>query len=121
VLNAGGRPYGGATLVRGGTPSAGLRFAGDFGASPAEGAFTGVFFSLFGLTETDTTFDGRRIEKLRFPEHSLDIDRLDGTLVEPAGPRRADAVCALLAYRGSRPLTVRIVDRVRLDRRSAVS
>src|SRR5436189_211765 len=68
----------------------------------------GLAFSLFGLTATTTTFDGRRVEQLRFPEHSLDLDRLDGALVEPGGPRHADAVCASLAYRGSRPLGLRL-------------
>jgi hypothetical protein len=123
VLNPTGRIYGRRALVRPGTRSAGLRLSWDFGAGSGKDAFTGLSFSLFGLTATTTTFDGRRAEQLRFPEHSLDLDRLDGALVEPGGRRHADAVCASLAYRGSRPLGLRVelVDAVGGRRFSRIS
>jgi hypothetical protein len=108
ALNKDGRSYGAGRLVRsvGGTYV--LRFAWNFGVDRDEDAFTGLFYSLFGLTDTLTTFDGVKLEKLAFPEHSLDLDRVDGALAEPGGPRSFTAACASVTYRGVQPLTLRM-------------
>lgn len=43
-----------------------------------------------------------------FPEHSLDLDRIDGLLHEPGGPRSFHKVCILLTYQGSESLMLRV-------------
>ncbi|HRX00354.1 MAG TPA: glucoamylase family protein, partial [Cyclobacteriaceae bacterium] len=60
--------------------------------------YTGYFFSLFGLTDTLTTFDGTITETLSFPEHTLDLDDIDGALIDPEGPRQFVNVCLNLTY-----------------------
>jgi hypothetical protein len=85
-----------------------LRFAWDFGVSNDREAFTGLFMSLFGPTETLATFDGQTVETVAFSEHSLDLDRIDGALNEPGGPRRFLKVCVELVYQGIEALLLRL-------------
>jgi plastocyanin len=82
-----------------------LRFAWDFDGS-AEG-FTGLFFSLFGLSDTLVTENGVTTTTVTFPEHFLDLDKIDGEL-QATVPRRFDAVCARLEYAGAAPLVLRV-------------
>lgn len=79
------------------TPTAcALRLDWDFAAGGE--IFTGYFVSLFGLTDTLTTFDGTITETLSFPEHALDLDDIDGLLVDPAGSRQFTELCLELTY-----------------------
>jgi hypothetical protein len=84
------------------------RFSWDFSISGDQEAFTGIFSSLFGLTDTQATFDGSMINTVAFPEHTLDLDRIDGALNEPGGPRRLLEVCVELAYQGGEDLLLRV-------------
>lgn len=106
ALNKDGRPYGALDLYAPAGSRPALRFAWSFGDGDLE-AFTGLYLSLFGLTETRTTFDGRNVVSLGFPEHSLDLDRIDGILSEPGGPRAVRAVRATVTYVGAAPLALR--------------
>lgn len=73
-----------------------LRLDWDFAAGGE--LFAGYFLSLFGLTDTLTTFDGTMTETLTFAEHVLDLDDVDGVLVDPAGVRQFTEVCLELTY-----------------------
>ena len=83
-----------------------LRFEWDF--KDEREVFTGIFFSLFGLTDTKATFDGETIEAVAFPEHSLDFTDIDGDLIDPVGPRQVTDVCFEVTYQGDQPLWLRI-------------
>lgn len=107
-LNKDDRPYGQSALACAENGVCTVRFAWDFGVSEDQEAFTGLFMSLFGLTETLATFDGRTVETVSFPEHSLDLDRIDGALNEPGGPRRFLQVCVELSYQGTEELMLRM-------------
>lgn len=80
------------------------RQAALFLAWEASGATTGDLAgcctSLFGMHDTKVTFDGERTLQVTFPEHALDLDRLDGDLEEPGGPRRAESLVFDLANPG---------------------
>src|SRR4051794_24061061 len=84
------------------------RFTWDFRVFDDPDASTGLFHSLFGLTDTQATFDGQMITTVSFPEYSLDLDRIDGTLNEPGGSRRFLKVCVELVYQGTEDLTLRM-------------
>lgn len=86
--------------------SCGLRLGWDFGT--AEDAFTGLFLSLFGLIETQATFDGSTVETISFQEHVLDLDRIDGLLNEPQGPRILKELCFQLGYDDPEELKLRV-------------
>lgn len=73
-----------------------LRLDWNFGSGGE--IYTGYFFSLSGLTNTRMTFDGTNIETLDFPEHVLDLDDIDGTLIDPAGTRQFTNICFELTY-----------------------
>ncbi|MFL7870049.1 MAG: glucoamylase family protein [Anaerolineales bacterium] len=83
-----------------------LRLNWDFG-DDSEG-FTGIFQSIFGLTETKATFDGQIVELVAFPEHYLDLDRIDGMLKEPNGNRAIDDLCFEILYDGNQELQLRV-------------
>ncbi|MCP5120292.1 MAG: hypothetical protein GY953_56575, partial [bacterium] len=87
VVNKDGVPYGHTFVVTNG-PTSQMVLTWDFGFGVDPNPFTGVFFSLFGRTDTQTTQDGQTVETVRYPEHSLDLDRVDGALSEPGGDRR---------------------------------
>ncbi|MDQ4069170.1 MAG: twin-arginine translocation signal domain-containing protein, partial [Actinomycetota bacterium] len=105
-LNKDGRPYGTLDLFAPPSEKAALRFAWSFNDGDLE-AFTGMFFSLFGLTDAMTTLDGQDVFRVEFPEHSLDLDRIDGILAEPGGPRAVRAVRTTVTYIGAGPLALR--------------
>jgi hypothetical protein len=67
-----------------------------------------MFTSLFGSLETLATFDGTTIETVEFPEHTLDLDRIDGLLNEPGGPRRIQTICLDLLYQEAEALQLRV-------------
>jgi len=97
----------GSTSLECSTPeSCALRFRWNFGT--AREVFTGIFMSLFGLTDTLATLDGETVETITFPEHSLNLDRIDGALNEPAGPRRFEALCTEVSYTGAQDLKLRL-------------
>jgi hypothetical protein len=108
TINKDGLPYGTAQLARGADGRPALRFAWDFAIGPDREAFTGLFYSLFGLTDTLATFDGQNVQSIAFPEHSLDLDRIDGVLAEPGGPRSFRRLCASLVYQGAQTLGLRV-------------
>jgi hypothetical protein len=83
-----------------------IRFKWNFGPVPE--AFTGVFLSLFGLTETITTFDGSNTEIVDFPEHYLDLNDIDSPLREPGGPRRLEGICFNMSYQAAEALKLRV-------------
>jgi hypothetical protein len=85
--------------------SCAMRFSWDF-VNELE-AFTGIFMSIFGPIETRTTFDGSNVETIAFPEHSLDLDDVDGGLNSPQGLRKYLKVCIELSYQGVQPLELR--------------
>lgn len=108
VINKWDVPYGRFDFTAAVGGSCPLRFAWDFTVSKDDVAFTGFFLSLFGLSDTRVSFDGKSVQTLRFDEHTLDLDRIDGVLNEPGGPRRAKNMCFSVAYRGERTLKLRL-------------
>jgi hypothetical protein len=92
TLNKDGKPFGRQALDCANSDACVLRFQWDFASDPDREAFTGVFFSLFGLTDTTVTFDGQSVERISFPEHALNLDKIDGAFLEPGGARRFDEI-----------------------------
>lgn len=84
----------------------GLELHWDFGTLLS--GFTGQYFSLKGPVSVATTVDRRTAIKVPYPEHALDLDAIDGTLMEPGGARRFVNACAELVYAGSLDLTLRL-------------
>ncbi len=108
VINKDDLPFGKTSIIsRDGRKSA-LKFDWDFSNTSDEIAFTGLFFSLFGLSDANVSFDGISQHKIRFDEHSLDLDRLDGVLSEAWGERKAKAIWFEVLYNGKRPVHVRL-------------
>ena len=111
-INKAGISYGVRTLLKteGGSAKA-LRFDWNFevpGKPSDSEAFTGLFFSVFGLTDTRATFDGQTMQTISFPEHNLDFNRLDGAFLEPGDRRKLNQLCIRLAYTTGLPMTLRI-------------
>jgi hypothetical protein len=111
TINSGSnKRYIACQVLRSASKSEGLRcnwnFLGD------RGAYTGLSFCLFGLCETKARFGNDPTErgtvKLAFPEHSLNLDRIDGIVAEPGGSRRFDRLNILVNYTGSKPLWLRV-------------
>jgi hypothetical protein len=99
------------------------RLTWDFSGDPNNFSFVGVFFSLFGLTDTRATFDGVTVVPIRFDEHTLNLNQVDGMLAVGTPPRSYDSIKATLQYTGSVPLKVRFelkdaAGRVRYVRRT---
>jgi hypothetical protein len=69
---------------------------------------TGFHYSLFGMLETELTFDGKTTDFMSFPEHTLDMDRLDGAIQEPGGPRRATALLLDVSRRSTNAMMLRV-------------
>lgn len=90
------------------TSPCGLRFDWNFTISSDANAFTGYFFSLRGLTQTRATFDGRTVEDVSFPEHTLNLDDVLGPVGPGDGSRRADSLLVDLDYSGGETLTLRL-------------
>jgi len=111
-LNKDNRPYGAGSLAcapRTTTEvSCSLQFDWNFAISADREAFTGLFYSLFGLTDTQATFDSRTVTTVSFPEHSLDLDQIDGALAEPAGPRSFAQLRLAVSHREPESLTLRV-------------
>src|SRR6266850_554100 len=89
----------GRTSLACSTPDCFLRFAWNFQANPVEKAFTGLFFSLFGLTDSHGTV---------FAEHNLDLDCIDCPMSEPGGNRSLQDLHVRVRYQGGSPLTLRM-------------
>lgn len=106
VLNSSEPGFGTTGLVRGGA-DASLRLSWSFANRGSVGAFTGLYWSLFGLTDAQV-FNGRVVSRLRFPEHALDLDDVDRPLRAPHGPRRIEGVRVELANSRPRPVTLRL-------------
>ena len=85
-----------------------MTFHWDFSGASALKANSGVFFSLFGLTATQVSLDLKTVVTERFPEHSLNLNQVDGALAEPGGPRSYLAVGVSLIYQGAAPLNLRL-------------
>lgn len=100
ALNKDGKPFGQHTLECANNAVCRLQFQWDFEIDPDREAFTGLFFSLFGLTDTQITFDGQNVQRIFFPEHTLNLDRIDGSFAEPDGPRRFDQIKIEVTNRG---------------------
>ena len=89
------------------TPQAcAIRLDWDFGSGGE--IFTGYFFSLFGLTDTLTTFDGTITETLSFPEHTLNLNNIDGALIDPVGTRQFADICLELTYDAAESVKLRL-------------
>ena len=83
-----------------------LRLDWDFGSGGER--FTGYFFSLFGLTDTLATFDGSTVATVAFPEHVLDLDNIDGALLDANGTRAFTDICLTGTYSGAESLQLRL-------------
>lgn len=109
TINKNGVLYGNRSLACSTPMSCALRFEWDFTVPPNDPeAFTGLFFSLFGLSDTQATFDGETVQTIFFPEHSLNLDRIDGPVVEPEGPRSLQNLNLALTYTGVEDVTLRL-------------
>ena len=111
LFNKDGISYGKQHIECGADPTCAFafqRFEWDFRIANDPVAFSGVFHSIFGLTDTQATFDGKTVESISFPEHALDIDAIDGALVEPGGSRRLKQLCLQTSYAGTEPLTIKL-------------
>jgi hypothetical protein len=83
-----------------------LRFGWNFWA--ANEAFTGLFLSVFGLSDAVVTFDGVLTQTVAFPEHALDLDNVDGAFRSPVDvPHAYEAACATLTNHSTGPITLR--------------
>ncbi|SEL93988.1 hypothetical protein SAMN04489760_10169 [Syntrophus gentianae] len=108
ALNKNGISYGSSRLVCSKGNSCAQQLKWDFSIDSDREAYTGIFYSLFGLTDTRTTFDGTTVGTTSFPEHSLDLDRIDGQLIEPDGPRKFKTLRIQLANQGTATVTLRV-------------
>jgi hypothetical protein len=84
------------------------QFRWDFTGEPDPEVFSGVFWSLFGLTDTLATFDRETVASVFFHEHTLDLDRVDGALREPGGDRSYLTLGLEVTWRGPEPLALRV-------------
>ncbi len=107
-INKESKPYGLIDLECSDGDQCALRLEWDFSISDDPEAFTGIFLSLFGLTDTQVTFDGQTVETVSFPEHSLDLDDIDGALNEPDGARSYLNICVELSCQGAEDLMLRV-------------
>lgn len=107
-INKAGILYGQRNLECAVGDSCWLHFNWDFRISADQEAFTGIFMSLFGLTDTESTFDGQTVERVMFPEHILDLDDIDGALNTPYGSRSLLGLGVELSYSGTDTLDLRI-------------
>jgi len=107
-VNKNGLSYGGSSLVCSSGNSCAQRFIWDFTINSDVEAYTGLFYSLFGLTDTLATFDGNAVQTVFFPEHSLDLDKIDGEFAEPGGPRKFNKIGVSMTYNGTQPLKLRV-------------
>ncbi|OPY89751.1 MAG: hypothetical protein A4E72_01000 [Syntrophus sp. PtaU1.Bin208] len=108
ALNKNGLSYGSSRLVCSKGNSCAQQFKWDFTIDSDREAYTGIFHSLFGLTDTLTTFDGTTVGTTSFPEHSLDLDRIDGPLIEPDGPRKFKTLRIELTNQGTAAVMLRV-------------
>ncbi len=108
ALNKNGISYGSSRLVCSKGNSCAQQLKWDFSIDSDREAYTGLFYSLFGLTDTQTTFDGTTVVTTFFPEHSLNLDRIDGQLIEPDGPRKFKTLRIELANQGTATVTLRV-------------
>ncbi len=112
AINKNGKPYIVCKVLHSATESQGLRCDWKFTISNDKEAYTGWFFCLFGLCETKARFADSPYERdavwLKFPEHSLNLDRIDGIVTEPSGPRRFEKLNISVDYTGSSPLWLRV-------------
>jgi exo-beta-1,3-glucanase (GH17 family)/fibronectin type 3 domain-containing protein len=84
-----------------------LRFAWDFTQTSQAFAFTGLFYSLGGLTSVTSTTDGQTVRTIDLPEYVLDLTNMDAPLIEPKGPRALGAVQVTLGT-ADIPVTLRM-------------
>lgn len=64
--------------------------------------------SLFGPIESEVTYDGSTIETITYPEHSLDLDDVDGGLNSPQGTRAYLQLCFAATYTEAAPAQLRL-------------
>jgi hypothetical protein len=88
-----------------GTPPCALQLSWDFATAIED--YTGLFFSLFGLTDTVVSFDRTTTVPLSFPEHSLDLDRIDGVVNAHLPGRAVEHVCFAATYTGGGALQLK--------------
>ena len=86
IVNKDGVPYIEAPLnissLSQDEPGGSLRISYDFTKGDDEEAFAGIFMSLFGLTETQGTFDGETVEVIDFSNYTIDFKNIFGELQE---------------------------------------
>jgi len=86
IVNKDGVPYIEAPLnissLSQDEPGGSLRISYDFTKGDDEEAFAGIFMSLFGLTETQGTFDGETVEVINFSNYTIDFKNIFGELQE---------------------------------------
>lgn len=86
IVNKNGVPYIEAPLnissLSQDEPGGSLRISYDFTKGDDEEAFAGIFMSLFGLTETQGTFDGETVEVIDFSNYTIDFKNIFGELQE---------------------------------------
>jgi len=106
VVNPGAVPYGSTELLpKSGTGTA-LRLDWSFPAEGDAAPQTGISFDLFGPSERRVSYDGQSVSIVRFDEHVLNLNRVDGILRTAARNFRTARVG--LIYRGAEPLTIRL-------------
>ncbi len=106
IINKDEIPYGAGKLICVSGNNCSQQLTWDFGS--ATDSYTGIFFSLFGLSDTRVTFDGSTVETLLFTEHVLDLDKVDGELQEPGGARSFNNLAILLKNGSPETVTVRV-------------
>ncbi len=89
-----------------GVPPCALQIRWDFADATED--YTGFFMSLFGLTDTLVVTSTDSIPKsLAFPEHSLDLDRIDGVVNADKAGRAVRELCFAMTYPDGEPLRLK--------------
>lgn len=98
IINPPGRALGTRVLRNSQSGSSALDLSWQFDGDRA--AFTGLYLSLVPAR-------GEHAAGILAPSRGFDLDRIDGDLEEPGGPRKFQSIEMSLTYKGPQPLTVR--------------
>lgn len=88
-----------------GAPPCALQLTWNFGSATED--YTGLFFSLFGLTDTVVSLDRTTTVRVSFPEHSLDLDRIDGVVNAHLPGRSIESICFAATFAGNGALRLK--------------
>lgn len=107
AINKDDRPYGAIRFGRVSGRMA-MTFHWDYTGQADLAAYSGVFVSLFGPTDTQVSYDRKTPVTVAFPELHLNLDRVDGVFAEPGGARRYLTAGVSLTYQGVAPVDLRL-------------